>query len=86
MSRQAVRVTAGRVLRSDDLATGEQEAAAAILRANPEFGNPHVVRCDWCRETRTLFRDENEAPFKLTAHGWCCEVCDVRAASQEVRL
>jgi hypothetical protein len=86
MSRQIVRSTAGKVLRSDDLATGEREAAADILRAHPEFGNPHVVRCDWCRETRTLFRDENDAPFRLTDRGWLCEACDVRAASQEVRL
>jgi len=86
MSRQIVRATAGKVLRSDDLAAGERAAAADILREHPEFGNPHVVRCDWCRETRTLFRDENETPFKLTDRGWMCEPCDVRAASQEVRL
>jgi hypothetical protein len=86
LTRQAVRTTAGKVLRSDDLAAGEKEAATAILRANPTFGNPHVVRCDWCHETRTLFRDEDDAPFKLTLHGWLCETCDVRAASQEVRL
>jgi hypothetical protein len=79
-------MTAGKLLRSDDLIAGEKEAAADILRANPEFGNPHVVRCGWCGESRTLFRDENEAPFKLTTHGWLCEVCDVRAASQEVRF
>jgi hypothetical protein len=79
-------MTAGKVLRSDELAAGEKETAAAMLRAHSEIGNPHVVRCDWCGETRTLFRDENEAPFKLTAHGWTCEVCDVRAASQEVRF
>ncbi|HET7712322.1 MAG TPA: hypothetical protein VFL80_10375 [Thermoanaerobaculia bacterium] len=84
--RETVRLTAARVLRSEDLVVGEKEAAAGILRANPDFGNPHVVRCDWCRETRTLFRDENDAPFKLTSHGWLCEVCDVRAASQEVRF
>ncbi len=84
--RHIVRATAGKVLRSDDLDAGEREAAAAILRANPGFGNPHVVRCGWCRETRTLFRDESDAPFKLTLHGWLCESCNVRAASQEVRL
>jgi hypothetical protein len=86
MTRQTVRATAGRVLRSDDLSAGEREAAADILRANPDFGNPHVVRCDWCRETRTLFRDEDEVPFKRTEHGWRCEPCDARAASQEIRL
>lgn len=86
MSRQIVRVTAGKLLRSDDLGEGEKETAAGILRENPAFGNPHVVRCDWCRETRTLFRDENEAPFKLTAHGWMCETCNVRAASQEIKF
>ena len=86
MTRQTVRVTAGKVLRSEDLIADEKEVAAAILRSNPAFGNPHVVRCDWCHETRTLFRDENEGPFKLTTHGWLCEICDVRAASQEVRF
>jgi hypothetical protein len=86
MTRQLVRMTAGRVLRSEDLAFNEKQIAADILRTNPEFGNPHVVRCDWCHETRTLFRDENDGPFKLTAHGWSCEPCDVRAASQEVKF
>lgn len=86
MTRLAVRTTAGKLLRSDDLIDGERDIAVAILRANPELGNPHVVRCPWCHETRTLFRDENEAPFRLTAHGWLCEACDVGAASQEVRF
>ncbi|MFZ2492925.1 MAG: hypothetical protein WA208_15690 [Thermoanaerobaculia bacterium] len=85
-SRQLVRQTAGRVLRSEDLDPDEKAVAAAILRDNPTFGNPHVVRCDWCRETRTLFRDENAAPFVLTAHGWRCEPCDANAASQEIRI
>ena len=84
--RQVVRKTAGKVLRSEDLIGDEKEVAAGILRANPDLGNPHVVRCDWCRETRTLFRDENESPFKLTKHGWLCETCNVRASSQEVRF
>ena len=83
---QTVRATAGRVLRSEDLVEGEREAAAAVLRANPSFGNPHIVRCDWCKETRMLFRDENDGPFQLTAHGWRCEPCNVRASSQEVRV
>jgi hypothetical protein len=86
MSRQTVRMTAGKVLRSEDLIADEKEVAAGILLANPDFGNPHVVRCPWCHETRTLFRDENEGPFTLTAHGWLCESCDVRAASQEVKF
>jgi hypothetical protein len=86
MSRQLVRATAARVLRSDDLAAGEKEEAAAILRANPSFGNPHAVRCSWCKQTRTLFRDENDAPFELTAHGWRCAACNESAASQEIRL
>jgi hypothetical protein len=84
--RGLVRTTAAKVLRSDDLIAGERATAAAFLRTNPELGNPHVVRCDWCHETRTLFRDENDGPFKLTPRGWVCEPCDVRAASQEVRL
>jgi len=86
LTRQVVRTTAGKVLRSDDLIADEKEVAAAILRANPEFGNPHVVRCDWCHETRTLFRDEDDGPFKVTDHGWRCEPCNARAASQEVKF
>ena len=84
--RDIVRTTARKVLRSDELIGDEKEAAARILRANPAFGNPHVVRCPWCHETRTLFRDESDAPFKLTARGWLCEPCNVSAASQEVRF
>jgi hypothetical protein len=84
--RQVVRATAGKMLRSDDLIADEKEVAAGFLRANPDLGNPHVVRCDWCRETRTLFRDENIAPFKRTGHSWICETCNVRAASQEVKF
>lgn len=84
--RSTVRTTAGKVLRSDDLIAGEKEVAVGLLRANPEFGYPHVVRCNWCRETRTLFRDENDGPFTLTAHGWLCTSCDVRAATQEIRF
>lgn len=84
--RQVVRATAGKILRSEDLVADEKEAAVRILRANPAFGNPHVVRCDWCHETRMLFRDESDGPFRLTAHGWRCEPCNARAASQEVRF
>ncbi len=86
MNRDVVRATAGRVLRSEDLIADEKNVAAGILKANPDFGNPHVVRCPWCHETRTLFRDENDGPFKRIAHGWLCESCNVRAASQEVKF
>lgn len=85
-SRQLVRTTAEKVLRSDDLIGNEKEVAADILRTHPALGNPHVVRCNWCRQTRTLFRDENEGPFKLTPHGWLCGPCDVNASSQEIKL
>ena len=84
--RQIVRVTAGRVLRSEDLIADEKEVAAQILRANPELGNPHVVRCHFCHETRMLFSDENDGPFTIIDHGWRCETCNMRAASQEVRF
>ena len=86
VSRQRVRATAGKVLRSDDLAADEKAVATAILRDNPRFGYPHVVRCDWCRQTKTLFRDENDDPFTLTAHGWRCDKCNVDARSQEIRF
>jgi hypothetical protein len=86
MTRQVVRTTAGKVLRSEELLADEKETAAAFLRANTEFGNPHVVRCGWCGETRTLFRDENDGPFQRTTHGWQCGNCDLRAASQEVKF
>ena len=84
--RQTVRMTAGKVNRSDDLVAGEKEAAAGFLQANPEIGNPYVVRCGWCGETRTLFRDENDGPFRLDGRGWRCEPCNTAAASQEVRF
>lgn len=84
--REVVRVTAGKLLRSDDLIGNEKDVASEILRAHPELGFPHVVRCNWCRETRTLFRDEAAAPFQLTAHGWHCVSCDVSAASQEIKF
>lgn len=85
-NRQAVRTTAAKILRSDDLIGDEKNVAAGLLRENPGFGNPHVVRCNWCRETRTLFRDENDGPFLLTAHGWRCTPCDTGAASQEIKF
>lgn len=86
MTREVIRATAGKVLRSEELIADEKEAAAAILQANPDFGNPHAVRCDWCHQTRMLFRGEDEEPFKHTAHGWLCGACDMRAASQEVKF
>lgn len=84
--RQSIRTTAGKVLRSEDLIGDEKAEAARELRANPALGNPHVVRCDFCHETRTLFRDENDGPFRLTERGWRCLPCDMRASSQEVRF
>jgi hypothetical protein len=39
-----------------------------------------------CHEIRTLFRDEHDGPFSVTTHGWRCDKCNVRAASQEVRF
>ena len=85
-AREAVRSTAAKLLRSDDLDLGEKDGAVGILRANPGIGYPYAVRCDWCHEYRTLFRDENEAPFKLTAHGWTCEPCAMPARIQEIRI
>ena len=86
LKRQTVRATAGKMNRSEDLIADERKVASDILRDNPEFGNPHVVICDWCHEKRTLFRDENEAPFRRTEHGWVCETCEVGAASQEIKI
>jgi hypothetical protein len=86
LTRGDVRITAGKMLRSDDMVADEREVAAAILRAHPALGNPHAVRCGWCNETRMLFRDESDGPFKLIQHGWLCEPCNVSAASQEIRF
>jgi len=86
MDRQMIRDTAGRVLRSDDLAANELEAVAAFLRANPAMGNPHVVRCDWCHQTQVLFPDEEKDAFKRSGRGWRCTTCDNHAAWQEVRF
>ena len=85
-TRNSVRLTARKVLLSDDLVAGEKDAAIAILRASPEIGNPYAVRCDWCHETRTLFRDENDSPFKLSGRGWICEPCEMPASCQEIRF
>ncbi|HEY8183377.1 MAG TPA: hypothetical protein VII32_14135 [Thermoanaerobaculia bacterium] len=86
MDRQTIRDTAGRVHRSDELATDEKENAADFLRANPTLGNPHVVRCDWCHETSVLFRDEDRGAFTRAGRGWRCNTCSNHAASQEVRF
>ncbi|HYC58453.1 MAG TPA: hypothetical protein VEK79_02705 [Thermoanaerobaculia bacterium] len=58
--------------------------AAGLVCA--EHGNPHVVRCDWCHQTRTLFRDECESPFQLSGHGWRCDPCNTNVASQAIRF
>jgi hypothetical protein len=79
-------MTAEKVLCGEELVAGEKAVAAGILLTNPALGNPHAVRCDWCHESRTLFRDESDAPFKLTAHGWRCEACEMNAASQEIKF
>jgi hypothetical protein len=84
--RQIVRTTAAKILRSDDLIAGEKEAAIVLLRAHPEIGNAHAVRCDWCRETRTLFADEEDGPFVLATRGWKCSACSVNASSQEIKF
>jgi hypothetical protein len=86
MDRQTIRDTAGRVLRSDDLALNEKENVSAYLRDNPKIGNPHMVRCDWCHDTKVLFRDEDQGAFMRTARGWRCGTCNNHAASQEVRF
>ena len=86
MDRQAIRDTAGKVSRSDDLATNEKGTVTDYLRANPTLGNPHMVRCDWCHETAVLFRDEDQGVFTRTHRGWRCTKCDDHAASQEVRF
>jgi hypothetical protein len=84
--RQVIRRVAAKLLRSADFDPGEKEIAAGILRANPAFGNPLAVRCERCHESRTLFRDENEAPFELAEGGWRCVTCDQRATCQEIKL
>lgn len=85
-TRQTVRMTAAKILPSDDLEGDEKEVAASILRQNPALGNPYVVQCDWCHQTRTLFRDEHDGPFRLAGHGWFCEPCGVQAGSQEIKI
>ena len=85
-ARQTIRKTAAKVLRSDDLGSGEKLTAVEMLRIHPNFGNPHVVRCAWCRETRIFFRDEQDRTFVLTHRGWRCLVCDEEGASQEIKF
>ena len=86
MDREIVRGTAGRMLRSEDLAGTEKENATAFLREHPALGNPHMVKCDWCSETTMLFRDEDLGGFTRTVRGWRCTACDEFARSQEVRF
>ena len=86
MDRQIVRETAGRVLRSEEMAASERENAAEFLRQNPALGNPHMVRCGWCHVMTMLFRDEDAGAFARTPHGWRCTACNEYAASQEVRF
>jgi hypothetical protein len=84
--RDRVRAVARKLMTSDDVEAGERSAAAEIVREVPGLGNPYGVQCDWCHERRMLFRDENNAPFTLTSHGWLCVPCDVRAATQEIKF
>ena len=86
MDRQVIRKTAGRMFRSEDLDPNERETSAALLRANPTVGMPHMVRCNWCHEMTVLFRDEDRGVFERTRRGWRCTKCNEHAASQEVRF
>jgi len=61
--RQAIRTTAGKLNRSEELVGDEKETAAAILKANPTMGNPHVVRCGWCHETCNMRAASQEVRF-----------------------
>ncbi len=84
--RETIRLTAGKLLRSDDLIDDEKALGAALLRENAECGNPHAVRCQWCKQTDMLFRDEDGGTFKRARRGWYCSKCDEPAASQEVKF
>ena len=86
MEREIIRVTAGKMLRSDDLDENEKATAVALLRANIGFGSPHVVRCPWCQKMKILFVDEDDATFKRLRHGWRCASCNEPASSQEVKF
>ena len=83
--RESLRQTAGKILRSDDLIDNEKARGAALLREN-DCGNPHAVRCEWCKATGMLFRDEDGGEFKRAGRGWQCAKCDEPAASQEVKF
>jgi hypothetical protein len=84
-SRESVRLTAGKLLRSDDLIDDEKARGAALLKES-QCGNPHAVRCEWCKATDMLFRDEDGGTFKRARRGWHCATCDEPAASQEVKF
>lgn len=84
--RETIRIIAGKILRSDELIGDEKTAAAAILRENSECGNPHAVRCEWCKQTGMLFRDEDAGVFKRKGRGWQCATCDEPASYQEVKF
>ena len=86
MTQQLVRVTAGKILRSETLEDDEKSVAAAFLAAHPECGNPHAVRCGWCHATATLFRDEGDDRFTAIGHRWRCDGCNITAASQEIKI
>jgi hypothetical protein len=83
--RESLRVTAIKILHSDDLIDNEKVLGAALLREN-NWGNPHAVRCEWCKATNMLFSDEDGGEFKRARRGWQCSKCDEPAASQEVRF
>lgn len=86
MEREIIRVTAGKMLRSDDLDENEKAIAIALLRTNTGFGNPHVVRCTWCQKMKMLFLDEDDDTFKRLNRGWSCASCNEPASSQEVKF
>lgn len=86
MEREIIRLTAGKMLRSDELEENEKAIARALLRANVEFGNPHIVRCTWCQKMKMLFQDEDDADFKRLGRGWRCDTCREPATSQEVKF
>lgn len=84
--RESIRLTAVKILHSDDLIDNEKALGAALLRENAACGNPHAVRCEWCKATGMLFRDEDGGEFKRARRGWHCAKCDEPAASQEVKF
>ncbi len=84
--RESIRLTAGKILRSDDLDENEKAHAATHLREHAAAGNPHIVRCAWCKNSKMLFRDEDDDAFHRHGRGWKCTKCDEPAASQEVKF